>query len=107
MDRDELKGIIRDILSANLGEGARAPEPGGPRAEVLDLVTEKHVMAARTDSKVVYVTPDALVTPLARETADRYGVPIETVSSVPVAPPAAGAPHAAPATARDTGPIAR
>jgi ribose 5-phosphate isomerase B len=96
MNREELKSIIREVLQKSL-EGP-APAPGSARPQVsgsgsaTDLVTEECVMAARTGGRVIFTTPDAVITPLARETADRYGVAIE-VAKAPAPddqPPAPG-----------------
>lgn len=91
MHRDELKQIVREVLVARLGLGGNeapaaavsgAAAAGGPLASVSvptrsggrTVVTEREVLEARTGSRKIVLRPGAIVTPLARETAERFGV---------------------------------
>ena len=108
MNREELKSIIREVLLTKLEGGESAPE-AGPRSpvrtascsEAIDLVTENCVMEARTDGKVIFTCPGAVITPLARETADRYGVSIREVATAPPMESATTVETAPPHTASD------
>ena len=60
MNREELKGIIREVLVARLEGGAPQPEAtardltvSSRGTETTDLVTDETVMAARSDGKVI------------------------------------------------------
>lgn len=66
MDRDCLESLVREVLRQNLDT---AEGDGAPAA----FVSEREVMQAR-GAGVLPVSPRAIVTPLARETADRYGI---------------------------------
>ena len=112
MERHELERIIRDVLAARLGggspaaDGAPVPGPGPVTAPATarpaasargdlrtrrGLVTEAEVLAARASGQLI-VSPGSIVTPLARESADRYGVAL-----VPPGPATFAAPDPAPA----------
>jgi ribose 5-phosphate isomerase B len=66
MDRGRLESLVREVLSKNLD----APGKSGAACA---FVSEREVMEAR-EAGVLEVTPEAIVTPLARDAADRYGV---------------------------------
>ena len=86
MNREELKNIIREVLVKNLpGEAAR-PGPEADSAGPVDLVTEVTVMTARSDGVEILTGPRAVITPLARETAERYGVTIREAPAAAEAP---------------------
>jgi ribose 5-phosphate isomerase B len=94
MDRDRLREEVREALTARLKIAAppaeaRPAASAAPPADVLSwrrfddrtarrpLVTEADVMRARGGARTLAVPKDALVTPLARETAGRLGVRLE------------------------------
>ncbi len=100
MTLEEIERIVREKLARELGPiGAgptRSPTPGAPRAastvaaaapvepqsQGQDLVNQDVVLAAR-DSGKVYLKPGAIVTPLAREEAERLNVELIATSRSP------------------------
>jgi len=66
VDRGRLENLVREVLRKNLD----APVSEGPACV---FVSEREVMDAR-EAGVLSVAPGAIVTPLARDTAARYGV---------------------------------
>src|SRR5262245_27710211 len=111
MERDVIRAHVRDVLVERLGAKRAAPAtptvttPGAAREAAVarvadaskahahgkrDLVVEDDVLRARAASRPIVVGVDAIVTPLADETARRLGVKIERR-----APPTADAPAAA------------
>jgi ribose 5-phosphate isomerase B len=107
--REQVRAVVLDRLGPKNAEAPRAAAAAASPAPVdvvswrrfddprdaarRPLVTEADVMRARTGGKVLPVSRDAIVTPLARETAGRLGVKIEAGTEGPA--PAAQAPAAA------------
>jgi ribose 5-phosphate isomerase B len=101
MDRETVREQVRAVLTERLASTSAPPavlpvEPprqanlvswrrfDEPRDRVRRaLVTDADVMRARAAGKVLAAPADALVTPLARETAARLGVRIETAAADP------------------------
>jgi ribose 5-phosphate isomerase B len=106
MDRERIRDQVRRVLLDRMSGGTpphgappgplpAPPVPGTPgrRADLLscrrfdddrarrELVTEADVMRARAGAKVLSAPADAIVTPLARETAGRLGVRIEVAAA--------------------------
>ncbi len=71
MNRDQLESFVRKVVNENLGvdSASAAGDEGAPRS----FAAEEDVLDAR-EAGVLVVCPDAIVTPLARETAERLGV---------------------------------
>lgn len=66
---EELKPIVREVLGRLIkNDGPAAPTRSGPR-----LINAQDVMAARAAGALA-VPEGAIVTPLARDTAERFGV---------------------------------
>lgn len=72
-DRDEIRALVRAALDRRLAESAERPAGGGSRAR-RTVITEADVLAARAAGSALHAPADAVVTPLARETAARFGV---------------------------------
>lgn len=72
-DRDRVEHLVREVLGAER-RSAIASSP------LLDFVSEQDVLSARSVGRSLRLTPRAIVTPLARESADRYGVVLEVVA---------------------------
>lgn len=83
MEREALKSLVLATLREHLAGPVQREQAVEPAP--LGLVTEQDVLAARSEGRAVYMTPRAIVTPLARETAERYGVALD-VSSGAAAP---------------------
>lgn len=66
MDRGRLESLVREVLRKNLDDT-------GNDGAACAFVSEREVMEAR-EAGVLLVTPRAIVTPLARDAADRYGI---------------------------------
>jgi ribose 5-phosphate isomerase B len=95
MEREEIRQQVREVLLERLPAAAPAGVDPRRRADVVSwrrfddpadsarrpLVTQSDVMRARSGSKILSVPADAIVTPLARETADRLGVTMEVAPS--------------------------
>jgi ribose 5-phosphate isomerase B len=113
MERDRIREQVRAVLAERLG--AEAPPAGNQRpapaalvswrrfddprdAAPRALLTQADVLKAR-GSKTVDVPPGAIVTPLARETADRLGIAL-----APGGAPAATVAAPAPAPRAESGP---
>lgn len=92
MEREALKSLVLATLREHL-TGPVAPDKT-PESAPLGLVTEQDVLTARAESRPVRITPRAIVTPLARETAERYGVVLDA-TVVAAAAPGSAAPVAA------------
>jgi ribose 5-phosphate isomerase B len=111
MERERLREQVRAAVMERLGPGvghaplaaSRAPaadlvtwrrfdDPWPPAAR--QLVTEADVMRARGGTRILPVAGDAIVTPLARETAGRVGVAFEGGAAPgPAARPDGGGPR--------------
>lgn len=93
----EVREIVRRILERALGEGSqvRPAEAGGKAAPAASqrLVTEADVQAVPTGG-TLEVRPDAIVTPLARQSAleRKVAIVVGQGGAVPVPSPAVGAP---------------
>src|SRR5579871_6909682 len=91
--RAEIRGTARELLVRALEartQGETAREPGSRR----ELVNEAKVLAAK-EKGVLLVPRGALVTPLARDAAEREGVELRE-SDAPAAPATEAAPEASP-----------
>ena len=80
IDSGSLRDSIRREVEAML---KRSPAPAEPDLESTatgsfrpTLVTEKDVAQARSGNRKILTAPGAIVTPLARDSASRYGVEI-------------------------------
>ena len=87
MDRRRIEALVREVLARHLdaaeGSASLAASSAGAPSTMdasVDFVAERDIMAARGQGSL-NLTSDAIVTPLARETAERYGV--ELVRSSP------------------------
>ena len=111
VDRAALKAAVVAALQQHLASAEVAatkpanvmPEagtiPAAPRGR--PLITEADVMQARSGNRRIQTTPDAIITPLARESAERYGVALVFCDKPSSAPS-----QTAPASAAITAPAA-
>jgi ribose 5-phosphate isomerase B len=99
MERERIREKVREALLDRFPAAAPAPSTAAPAvapkaADLLswrrfddapsarrELITEADVMRARAGGKVLNAPADAIVTPLARETAGRLGVRIEAAGA--------------------------
>jgi ribose 5-phosphate isomerase B len=112
MERERIREHVRAVLTGKLAAGQEPQAAPGREAAPADLVswrrfddtdrlarkplvTQADVMRAR-GAKALHVGPDAIVTPLAAETAGRLGITIERTPQAASA--AASAPRDAAAT---------
>ena len=95
---DEIRSVAREVLREVLG-------PASSRA----FVNEADVIGAREKGGVLHVPSDAIVTPLARDAAERFGVEIRFGGATPPSPTLpreAGEGDAEPAPLEQGGPVA-
>jgi ribose 5-phosphate isomerase B len=76
VEREALKALVLAAIREQLAD--KSTSPAAAMQPALDLVTEADVMRARAAARGVRMLPKAIVTPLAQETALRYGVVLET-----------------------------
>lgn len=96
----EIRSAARDVLREALGAA-----PPGPRAQ-RELVNEAHVIAAREKGGVLVVPEGALVTPLARDAAERFNVEIRFGSAAAPPSPERDKDAAEPSPRDQGGPVA-
>jgi hypothetical protein len=65
--------VLRVLRELEAGAGVEAPAPAARRGPSLRVATERDVLEA-VDAGVLRLAPGAVVTPLARETAEAKGV---------------------------------
>jgi ribose 5-phosphate isomerase B len=82
VDRDALKTLLRELLSPHLLTRAAVPGPRGAA-----VVTEAEVLRARGAGGSLRLPANAIVTPLARETAERLSIRLELEAAPPPGPP--------------------
>lgn len=75
ISNENLRPIVRELLSDILSNPASAPSPAPASGRGTQLINSAEVMEARRDG-VLEVPQGAIITPLARDTAERFGVKI-------------------------------
>lgn len=99
MTLDEIERLVRGLLDGALaGAPAARPQREGTSPEdaarAVGLVNIDLVREAARNGGTIHIRPGAIVTPLAREEAEKHGVtlaPISPVAALPRAAPGAGA----------------
>ncbi len=78
LDRRRIQEIVGEVVDRNLDDAAEADRPrrleDDPSYSHRELVTEAEVVAAHREGRALVIAPGAIVTPLARDAIDRYGV---------------------------------
>lgn len=103
----EIRAAAREALREVLG--AASSEPTGPRSGGRAFVNEAEVIAARDKGGVLTVPVGAIVTPLAHDAAERFGVQIRFGGDAPApvaSAPSGAADDAEPAPYEQGGPVA-
>ncbi len=80
LDKKRIAEIVGEVVDRNLprsNEGpARTRLDDEPRFGHRELITEREVMQAQREGRALVLAPGAIVTPLARDAIERYGVAI-------------------------------
>lgn len=84
-DKDEIRDVVKRVVEERLGasndlsSSRPAPEhPDEPQYRGRQLITEQDVMTAHRSNRALTLQQGAILTPLARDSIDRYQVPVTT-----------------------------
>ncbi len=104
MERDAIRSHVREVLLKRLALGASVPSEKAPVPAVATpawkrfddavdyrnraLISEDDVLRARAAARPLVVPPGAIMTPLAREACQRFGVEVTAEAPTPTRPPA-------------------
>lgn len=72
----EIRAVARTLLRDALGTGETGGR--GVASSQRELINESHVIAARDQGGVLMIPPGAIVTPLARDAAERFNVELRS-----------------------------
>lgn len=76
LDRSRIRAIVQDVVDRDLPQSASLPGrlSDEPNYSGRELITEHEIMAAHREGRGIFIAPDAVVTPSARDAMNRYNV---------------------------------